>query len=122
MKTFTLGQVLTVTSGRMLCEGGMKDLYEILNYLTGDEIYTHQIPSALDQCRPYVLSSYPFIETIDVYGINRANFIESISDMKMRYGDEFELDHIPHEDQIQRLIYDDIPNEILDNVIVVKAT
>jgi hypothetical protein len=120
MKTFTLGQVLTVTSGKMLCEGGMKDLYEILNYLTGDEIYTHQIPSALDQCRPYVLSSYPFIETIDVSGINRANFIESISDMKMRHGNKFALDEIPHGEQRQRLIYDDLPDEALNKVIIVK--
>lgn len=52
-KRFDLGAVLTVSTKRLLTD--IDDLYKILNYLTGEQIYTHQIPRALLATSQYVL-------------------------------------------------------------------
>ena len=48
-KTFDLGTVLTVTTGRLLTDIG--NLYEILNFMTGDDLMTHQLPRATEACK-----------------------------------------------------------------------
>ena len=37
----------------------MQGVYEILNFLTGDDLYTHQIPRAMRECRPWLASQFP---------------------------------------------------------------
>lgn len=56
-KSFPVVVVLTVTTGRLLCE--MEDVYDILNFMTGDNLFTHQLPRASDQCSPWLLKWYP---------------------------------------------------------------
>ena len=64
-KRFPLRVVLTVTTDRLLTErkserdNGIGDLYEILNWLTGDNLFTHQLPRAGETCKPWLLSLFP---------------------------------------------------------------
>jgi hypothetical protein len=64
-KLFPLRVVLTVTTGRLLTEpkgerdNGISDLYELLNWMTGDSLYTHQLPRASKACEPWVLQCFP---------------------------------------------------------------
>lgn len=58
-RDFPLGDILSVTTGRLLSRDGMDGIYRILAYLTGDEIYTHQIPAAIDATHLGVLSQHP---------------------------------------------------------------
>ena len=44
-KMFDLGAILNITTGRLFTN--MDDVYEVLNYLTGDDICTHQIPRVM---------------------------------------------------------------------------
>lgn len=63
-KTFTLAQILTVTHGRLLVEIG--GVYEILNWLTGDELFTHQLPRASREAEGPLLGWFPELKRIDV--------------------------------------------------------
>ncbi len=56
-KNFDLGTVLTITSGRLLTD--MDNVYKILNYLSNDTIYSHQIPRVMRIAQSYVLGRYP---------------------------------------------------------------
>jgi hypothetical protein len=63
-KTFPLRTVLTVVTGRLLTlktekDNGIGDLYEILNWMTSDSVFTHQIPRAVDECSPVLKRLYP---------------------------------------------------------------
>lgn len=55
--SFGLGQVLSVTTGRRLCDIG--GVYEILNHITGDNLFTHALPRASRFAAPLVLELYP---------------------------------------------------------------
>lgn len=61
---FPLAAVLSITTGRLLCETGQ--LYEILNFLTGDNLFTHQLPRAIDECQPVILDRYPSLVGVDL--------------------------------------------------------
>lgn len=56
-KQFPLGVVLAITTGRLLCDMG--GIYEILNHMTKDDLFTHQLPGASKQCKPVLLAQFP---------------------------------------------------------------
>lgn len=56
-KPFPLRQVLSITSGRLVCD--MDDVYEILNFITGDNLYTHVLPRAARFAGPLIKEQYP---------------------------------------------------------------
>jgi hypothetical protein len=37
----------------------MDAVYEVLNYLTNDNLFTHQLPRAFKECRPWLLHRHP---------------------------------------------------------------
>lgn len=56
-KRFSIGAVLTITTEKFLCEVG--ELYGILNWMTSDELFTHQLPRASRECKPFLLDWFP---------------------------------------------------------------
>lgn len=58
---FHISDVLSVITGRLLSRDGLDGIYRILNYMTGDSIYTHQIPRALRACAPALKAQYPHL-------------------------------------------------------------
>ena len=64
-RRFPLRVVLTVTTGRLLTErkgpmdNGIGDLYELLNWITGDGLYTHQLGRASEAARPWLFKCFP---------------------------------------------------------------
>lgn len=72
-KTFPLRVVLTVTTGRLLTEprgprdNGISDLYQLLNWITSDNLFTHQLPRAESVAQPYVLGCFPELAAANDY-------------------------------------------------------
>lgn len=60
MKEFTLAQVLSITTGRLLCSMG--EVYEILNHITGDNLYTHVLPRASRFASPILIDAFPCLD------------------------------------------------------------
>lgn len=60
-REFALAPILTVTTGKLLCEIG--ELYDILNFMTGDNLMTHQLPRAARACEPELLRQHPRLLT-----------------------------------------------------------
>jgi len=59
MKLFHISDVLTITTGRLVSSRHIDGAYALLNFLTGDEIFTHQIPRAMRECKPWMRSMFP---------------------------------------------------------------
>lgn len=56
--TLTTGQLLTLTSDLLACPIG--DVYAALNALTGDDLYTHQLPRAAEWVQPHLARVLPW--------------------------------------------------------------
>lgn len=114
---FTLGEVLSVTTGTLLCEIGR--VYAILNHMTGDNLYTHQLPRASRECAPHLLERFPHLKVVNVEGVGRDNWATWLHDQILEYGNEFEVDPLPphaHEfiDPISELAEKVHPDKIIE--------
>lgn len=58
---FHIGHVLSITTGHAVAntESPIEGIYEILNFMTGDNLFTHVLPRASDVCGPYLLGQFP---------------------------------------------------------------
>jgi hypothetical protein len=65
-KQFHLGDVLSVTHDRLVSPRHIDGVYDILNYMTGDDLYTHALPRAADTCRPELLRQHPKLASAEV--------------------------------------------------------
>lgn len=65
-KTFHLGDVLTITTGRLVSPRHMEGVYDILNWMTGDNLMTHQLPRACDECAGPLLAQHPDLAAVTV--------------------------------------------------------
>ena len=96
-RTFDLGSVLTVTTGRLFTE--MDNVYDILNYLSNDNIFTHQIPRVMKTAQSYVLARYPQLEGVgqDVVINGWEDAKTFLDSQKVVLGDSFALSPMPKE-------------------------
>lgn len=64
-RSYGLDDVLSITTGRLLSRRHMAGLYDILNYMTGDNLMTHQLPRAATVCGPALLDQHPELRDVE---------------------------------------------------------
>jgi hypothetical protein len=65
-RRFHLGDILTITTGRLVSPRHMDGIYDLLNFMTGDNLMTHQLPRASRECEPHLRSQHPDLAEIQV--------------------------------------------------------
>lgn len=65
---FPLRTVLTVTTGKLLTapagdDNGIGDLYDILEHMTGERPFTHQLGRFAKECKPWLCRWYPELDS-----------------------------------------------------------
>jgi hypothetical protein len=103
-KAFHIGDILTVTTGRMVSPTGMDGVYAILNFMTGDSLYTHQLPRAAEECTPHLLRQYPFLKNIPepTHIKTDEQAREWIGFFAKQHGESLIVDPIPADDHAHR--------------------
>lgn len=70
-QTFPISAVLSITTGLLLCDASgerpMDGVYRILNFITGENLFTHQLPRAAEQAKPDLIRQYPWLDSGDVH-------------------------------------------------------
>lgn len=89
---FDLGTILTITTGTLLTK--IENVYKILGYMTGEEIYTHQLPRVSEECAHVILRQYPQLSSVDVSDVNTENWESFLADQIEKFGDEFEIEPV----------------------------
>jgi hypothetical protein len=88
---FTTGEIISVGNGALCCEIG--GVYKALNFLTGDDLMTHQLPRAFRECQSHVLGQFPWLLLLPK--IDGANWREVVDDCTAKYGAEHEMTALP---------------------------
>lgn len=99
-KPFGLGCVLSITTDRLVSEKGIGGVYEILNYMTGENLYTHQLPRVSEEARPVILAWHPQLANVDASSVTSENWRAWLADQKARFGETLAiptLDEAQHE-------------------------
>lgn len=58
-KRFHIGDILSITTSRLVSPRHIDGVYDILNWMTGDDLMTHQLPRASDECAPSLRAQFP---------------------------------------------------------------
>lgn len=97
-RMFHLGDILSITTGKLVSPRLMDGIYDILNYMTGDDLYTHALPRAADECKPYLLMEMPFLKDISAGVVGRDNWQAWLDKQVELYGEQHAVRPIHHED------------------------
>lgn len=94
-KHFHLGDVLSITTMRMLSPRGMDGVYDILRFMTGNDVATHQCGRVARECAPFLLKQHPQLTIVQVPAITRENFASVLEGLCAEYGDEVMVTQLP---------------------------
>jgi len=130
IKTFTLRTVLSVTTGRLLTEpkgprdNGIDRMYELLNHMTGDSAFTHQLGRFAEECKPWLFRWFPELATAsacldklddwikrDKTGTNEEGIKMWLTELKMlelKIKDVYSIGQIPMDDHDKKDAYDEL--------------
>lgn len=61
MKLFHISDVISITTGRLVSSRHIDGVYDVLNFLTGDDLHTHQLPRASNECLPWLRTQFPVL-------------------------------------------------------------
>jgi len=130
IKTFALGTVLSVTTGRLLTEregprdNGIGRIYVLLNHMTGDSVYTHQLGRFAEECKPWLFRWFPELKIAnacvsnldgwimrDKTGTNEEGIKMWLTELKMlepKIKDQYDIGQIPMDDHDKKDPYDEL--------------
>ena len=95
-KMFHIGDLISIVKGNLVCpvfEGRshpIDGVYEILNFMTGDELYTHALPRASKECAPILLTEYPWLADIEFPKCNQY-ITEWLAPLAEKHGEYHEV-------------------------------
>jgi hypothetical protein len=106
-RTFPLADVLSVTTDRLLSRSHMDGLYTLLGYMTGQNLFTHQLVDAADKARPALLEQHPHLaNVVPPDGLDQADLMAWLVEAERVYGEEIEVTPLAdwaHRDPIEDL-------------------
>lgn len=87
-RTYPLADILSVTTGLLLSRRHMDGLYDLLGYMTGHDLFTHQLGRAADTCAPALLAQHPQLaEVRPPDGLDQADLIAWITEQERTHGE-----------------------------------
>ena len=94
-KLFHLGDILTITTGRLVSKRHMDGVYDILNFMTRDNLFTHQLGRASNECKPVLLAQHPQLAAVTGDDVTPENFKEWIEARCAEFGEELMVQQLP---------------------------
>lgn len=73
----------------------IEGVYDILNHMTGENLFTHQLLRAQDVCGPYLLKQFPQLKDTNCEGINPSNWRERLDALVKKFGETLMVEPLP---------------------------
>ncbi|SMF86693.1 hypothetical protein [Streptomyces sp. Amel2xC10] len=109
-RLYSLSDILTMTTGRLLSSRHMEGVYDIANFMTGDSLFTHQLPRAGDACGPALLAQHPQLQGVTPPdGIDEPALVEWLAAAEHEHGEQLPVAPLQpgeweHRDPIAELV------------------
>lgn len=91
-RTFPLADVLSITTEKLLSRRHMDGIYELLNFMTGQDVYTHQIGHAVDKAKPALLAQHPHLTDVQPPDdLDKPDLMAWLIETERTHGEELEV-------------------------------
>ena len=81
-REFDLGDILSITDGALVSPRHIDGVYDILNFMTSDNLMTHQLPRAMRECQGPLLKQRP-----ELVGVGLPDDVEKTQEAIMEWLD-----------------------------------
>jgi hypothetical protein len=103
--TIPLADVLTITTDKLLSRRHMDGIYETLRLMTGQDVFTHQLPAVADAVKPVLIEQHPFLaDLMPPNGLDKADLLAWLTEAERVHGETVEVTPIAdweHRDPIE---------------------
>lgn len=65
-REFHIGDVLSAATGRLVSPRHIGGVYDILGFMSGQELMTHQLPRVSRECEPSLREQHPDLCAVDI--------------------------------------------------------
>lgn len=89
---FHIGTVLSITHDRLLSPDMMEGVYKILNHMTGDNLYTHQLTRAHEPAKEAIFDQHPELRQIDISAVVNNDWQTWLNEQAQKYGEYFDIE------------------------------
>ncbi len=93
-KRFHLGDVLSITTSKLVSPRLMVGVEDILSFMVGDRLFDFGLVMARDACGPYLLEQFPQLMEVDISVVDTENYVQWLADQVPKYGEWFEVKQI----------------------------
>lgn len=85
-KEFATSSVLSCVTGRLL--GDIGGVYEVLGWMSGESLFTHQLPRVNKEAKPVILAMHPHLQQAvdEAEQVTPDNFRQWLQTWEDRYG------------------------------------
>ncbi len=118
-RAFHIGDVLSAYSGFLVSNRNMDGVYETLNYLTGDDLFTHQLPRAMDECKGWLEKLHPQLKEIDCSGLTPKTLPDWLAGIVAKYGETLMLRPLPSDGHEFRNPIEELQEMVGDKPVIV---
>jgi hypothetical protein len=94
-KEYHLGDILSITTSHLVSPRMMDGVYDILNWMTGESLFTHQLLRAHDICGPNLLEQFPQLREVDSSEVTQKNWEKWLKEQIKKYGETFQVMRLP---------------------------
>lgn len=65
-RSFHIGDILSITTERLVSPNHMDGIHQILDWMTSDTLFSHQLGRAVDECVPALRAQHPDLAAVTV--------------------------------------------------------
>lgn len=88
-KDFHIGDILSITTGRLVSPRHIDGVYDVLGWMTGESPFTHQLPRIGREAAPVLLAAHPNLAgaQAEAEAVTADNWQHFLTKMVERYGE-----------------------------------
>jgi hypothetical protein len=86
---FKTSEVLSGATGTLFCQ--MEGVQRLMNFITGDNLFTHQLPRAFKFASPILMDQFPWIKATGYEQVGTENWQAFLSEVEAKYGAELDV-------------------------------
>ena len=86
-KHFHLGDILSVTTGRLVSPTKFPGVRKIMEFMVGHPIFNHSLPLYTEQLSTTLLNQHPQLRTVDTFGISEDTWEQWLDRQVALYGE-----------------------------------
>ena len=121
-RDFHIGDILSVITGRLVSTRHINGVYDILNFMTGESLYTHQLPRVSREAGPVLLRQHPLLATADASMVNADNWKGWLAIQVERFGETLPVQPMTEDDHERIDPLSELAEKVHpDRILVVKA-